>query len=180
VINGAMFAAEAAVGWWAQSTALLADSLDMLADASVYGMALYVVAGSTRLQANAATANGATQIVLGLGVLSEVVRRSLYGSEPVSMLMMAAGVVALIANLTCLMLIAKHRQGGVHMRASWICSSNDVVANVGVVISGALVMYFGSRFPDLIIGAAISVVVLRGGVQILREAKEAREGEASA
>ena len=173
-INGAMFFAEAITGWLAESTGLLADSLDMLADASVYGIALYAVGRSGRIQANAATASGVLQIVLGLGVLLEVVRRFLSGSDPASALMMVVGALALVANVSCLLLIAKHREGGIHMRASWIFSTNDVIANFGVIISGSLVMYFGSRLPDLIIGAIISVVVLRGGVQILREAKEAR------
>lgn len=179
-INGAMFLAEALAGWWGESTGLLADSLDMLADASVYGIAVYAVGQSRRLQANAATASGVLQIALGLGVLLEVVRRFLYGSDPVSTLMMAVGALALVANVSCLRLIAKHREGGVHMRASWIFSTNDVIANLGIIISGGLVMYLGSRLPDLIIGAVISIVVLRGGVQILREAKEAREGEVGA
>lgn len=179
-INGVMFIAEALAGWWGESVGLLADSLDMLADASVYGIALYAVGRSRGLQANAATAGGVLQIALGLGVLVEVVRRFLYGSDPVSMLMMAVGAIALVANVSCLMLIAKHREGGIHMRASWIFSTNDVIANVGVIISGGLVMYLGNRLPDLIIGAVISAVVLRGGVQILREAKEARQGELGA
>ena len=179
-INGVMFIAELVAGWWGESTGLLADSLDMLADASVYGIALYAVGRSHRLQANAATASGALQIALGLGVLVEVVRRFLYGSDPVSMLMMAVGAIALVANVSCLILIAKHREGGVHMRASWIFSTNDVIANLGVIISGGLVLYLDSRLPDLIIGALISAVVLRGGVQILREAKEARQGKVGA
>ncbi len=179
-INGVMFIAEAVAGWWGESTGLLADSLDMLADASVYGIALYAVGRSARLQTNAATASGVLQIALGLGVLGEVVRRFLYGSDPVSMLMMAMGTIALVANVSCLMLIAKHREGGVHMRASWIFSTNDVIANLGVIISGGLVLYLGSRLPDLVIGALISAVVLRGGVQILREAREARQGEIGA
>jgi cation diffusion facilitator family transporter len=179
-INAAMFVVEAIAGWWGESTGLLADSLDMLADASVYGIALYAVGRLPRHQVNAAVASGVLQILLGLGVLLEVLRHFLYGSEPVSVLMIAVGTVALIANMSCLMLIAKHRKGGVHMRASWIFSRNDVIANLGVIISGALVMYLGSRLPDLIIGAFISVVVLRGGIQILREAKDARAGEVGA
>lgn len=179
-INGAMFLIEAVAGWWGESTGLLADSLDMLADASVYGIALYAVGRSRRLQANAATASGVLQIALGLGVILEVVRRFLYGGEPVGVLMMSVGALALAANVSCLLLIAKHREAGVHMRASYIFSTNDVIANLGVMISGAIVMYLGSRLPDLVIGALISVVVLRGGIQILREAKEAREGEVGA
>lgn len=179
-INGAMFLIEAVAGWWGESTGLLADSLDMLADASVYGIALYAVGRSRRLQANAATASGLLQIALGLGVILEVLRRFLYGGEPAGMLMMSVGALALAANVSCLLLIAKHREAGVHMRASYIFSTNDVIASLGVIASGALVMFLGSRLPDLVIGALISVVVLRGGIQILREAKEAREGEVGA
>jgi len=173
-INGVMFIAESLLGWWAESTALLADSLDMLADASVYGLSLYAVARTAKHQADAARASGILQIALGLGVLFEVIRRLLYGSEPVSLLMMLVGAAALAANLLCLVLIAKHRDGGVHMRASWIFSTNDVIANLGVIISGGLVMWLGSRLPDLIIGAIVSAIVLRGGLHILREAREAQ------
>jgi len=174
-INGAMFLIEAVAGWWGESTGLVADSLDMLADASVYGIALYAVGRSRRLQANAATASGVLQVVLGLGVIIEVARRYFYLSEPVSVLIIGVGLLALVANIACLMLIAKHREGGIHMRASWIFSTNDVIANLGVIVSGVLVMYLGSRVPDLIIGALIAIVVIRGGMQILREAKESRE-----
>lgn len=180
VINGFMFITEATVGWWAESTALIADSLDMLADASVYGVALFAVARSRRLQTNAASVSGLLQIALGTGVLFEVVQRYFYGSEPVSMLMMSVGTIALIANVTCLALIARHRKGGIHMRASWIFSTNDVIANVGVIISGGLVMYFGNRFPDLLIGGIIAFIVFLGGFRILREAREAREKEIDA
>jgi Co/Zn/Cd efflux system component len=179
-INGAMFLVESLAGWWGESTGLLADSLDMLADASVYGIALYAVGRSPGLQKGAASASGVVQIALGIGVLFEVVRRLLYGSEPVSLLMMTVGVVALLANVTCLLLLAKHRKGGIHMRASWIFSTNDVIANLGVVISGGLVMSLGSRLPDLIVGGIISAVVIRGGVQILREAKAEGEGDVRA
>ena len=179
-INGGMFIVEAVAGWWGQSTGLLADALDMLADASVYGVALYAVGKAQALKAKAARASGYVQILLGIGVLAEVVRRFLYGSDPVSVLMMSIGAIAFLANLSCLALLAKHRSGEVHMRASWIFSVNDVIANLGLVIAGGLVLYFDSRIPDLVIGAAISTLVVRGGVRILREAKAARESELGA
>lgn len=180
LINGLMFAVEAIAGWWGESTGLLADSLDMLADAFVYGIAVYAVGRSSRLQGNAATLSGIFQIVLGLGILFEVVRRFVYGSDPVSALMMVVGTIALVANLSCLMLISKHRNGGIHMRASWIFSTNDVIANLGVIAAGILVMYFDSRLPDLAIGAIITIVVVRGGVQILREASESSDSDVAA
>ncbi|HEX9640175.1 MAG TPA: cation transporter, partial [Candidatus Krumholzibacteria bacterium] len=109
-----------------------------------------------------------------LGVLVEVVRRFLGASDPVSTLMMSVGLVALIANVSCLVLIARHRKAGVHMRASWIFSTNDVIANLGVIVSGGLVLLLGTGIPDLIIGALISTIVVRGGIQILREARAAQ------
>jgi Co/Zn/Cd efflux system component len=173
-INGAMFLVEAVAGWLADAAGLVADSLDMLADASVYGIVLYAVGRSRRLQADAAFASGLVQIALGAGVLLEVARRLVYGSEPVSALMMLIGGVALAANVTCLILVARHRDAGVHMRASYIFSANDVIANVGVIVSGTLVLLLDSRLPDLVVGAVIAVVVVRGGIEILHQARAAR------
>src|SRR5690606_24845662 len=101
-INAAMFAIELGAGLIAQSTGLVADSLDMFADAAVYGLALFAVGRAARLQVRAAHLAGIFQIVLALGVLVEVARRFLYGSEPASMLMMGFGLVALVANVSCL------------------------------------------------------------------------------
>lgn len=173
-INAAMFVVEAIAGWLGQSTGLMADSLDMLADASVYAIALYAVGKSHRIQTAAGTGSGFLQILLGFGVLADVVRRFYLGSEPVSGLMMSVGTLALIANVTCLMLLAKHRDGGIHMRASWIFSTNDVIANVSVVISGALVAVFGNRVPDLVVGTLVAILVVRGGLRIIRESRESR------
>jgi Co/Zn/Cd efflux system component len=174
-INGGMFVAELVVGLYADTAGVLADALDMLADASVYAVALYAVGRSLRIQTHAARASGYVQIALGLGVLGDVVRRAIVGSEPVSALMMVVGAIALVANVTCLLLISKHRDGGIHMRASWIFSATDVVANIGVIVSGALVLLLGSRIPDLLVGAAIAAVVIRGGLKILREVRAASE-----
>ena len=167
-INGIMFAIEITVGWWAQSTGLIADSLDMFADAAVYGVALYAVGHSVQMKLRAAHFSGWLQIILALGALGEVVRRLVLGSEPVSTLMMSFGLVALVANVTCLLLIAKSRDNGAHMKASWIFSANDVIANLGVILAGGLVAWTGSRYPDLLIGLIIGVVVLNGARRILQ------------
>lgn len=171
-INAFMFIFELVLGLLAQSTGLIADSLDMLADASVYTISLYAVGRSEALKNKSAKFSGFAQILLAILVLADVLRRFFLGSEPVSALMMGVGVIALVANAICLTLIAKHRDGGVHMRASLIFSKNDVIANIGVIVAGALVWVLGSRYPDLIIGSVIAIVVLRGGFQILREAAE--------
>lgn len=177
LINALMFLAELGVGWWAQSTALIADAMDMLADAMVYGVGLFAVGKTIAAKIKAATLSGWLQIGLGLLVLVDIVRRLLYGSEPISTPMMVMGLVALMANITCLILIGKHRDGEVHMRASWIFSKNDVIANVGVIFAGVLVAATGSRMPDLVIGLVVALVVFRGGLHILKDAK--KEAEAS-
>ena len=92
--------------------------------------------------------------------------------------MVGVGIVALAANSVCLMLIARHRDGEIHMRASWIFSRNDVLANLGVIVAGLLVGIFHHSMPDLIIGAGISIIVVSGGIRILREVSEARSNSA--
>lgn len=171
-INAVMFVLELGVGWFAQSTGLIADSLDMLADAVVYGIALYAVGRAITDKARAALVSGYFQLLLAMLILIDIIRRVLLGSEPASQLMMGMGFIALIANIICLLLIQKHRHGEVHMRASWIFSTNDVLANIGVIISGALVAWVGSRWPDLVIGSLIVILILRGARMILIDAKK--------
>jgi Co/Zn/Cd efflux system component len=158
-------------GFLAQSTGLIADSLDMFADASVYAVSLYAIGRSVSLKTKAAFLSGIMQIALALTALADVVRRFIWGSEPLSSFIIGIGLLALIANVTCLLLISKHRQGDVNMRASWIFSKNDVIANLSVIVSGGIVALTGSRYPDLVIGFMIAVLVSRGGFQILREAQ---------
>ena len=171
-INAVMFLLEFVIGWLAQSTGLIADSLDMLADAGVYGIGLYAVGRTLRAKTHAASISGVLQLALAMLVVADVLRRYVVGSEPFGVLMMGVSLIALAANLACLALLAKHRNGEVHMRASWIFSTNDVLANLGVIIAGALVYATGSRTPDLLIGLIIALLVARGGVMILREARE--------
>lgn len=170
-INGVMFVLELAVGWYAQSTGLIADSLDMLADATVYGIGLYAVGKSLAHKTRAALWSGWMQGLLGLVILADIARRALFGSEPVSTLMMGMGTLALAANVWCLVLISRHREGEVHMRASWIFSKNDVIANLGVILGGLLVWFTGSRWPDLVIGTLIALVILRGARHIIADAR---------
>ncbi len=166
-INASMFVLELGMGIMAQSTGLIADSLDMFADAAVYGVSLYAVGKSARLKLKAAHLAGWLQLALALGVLIEVLRRVIFGSEPVSTLMMGMGTIALLANIVCLLLIFKSRNQGAHMKASWIFSANDVLANAGVIIAGTLVALTGSQIPDLIIGVIIGFIVLNGARRIL-------------
>lgn len=167
-INGTMFFVEMVFGFIAQSTGLIADSLDMLADAIVYGISLYAVGKPVVSKNLAARASGWMQMLLAGGCLFEVGRRFFAGGEPVSTLMISVSFVALLANVSCLWFISKHRHGGNHMKASWIFSSNDVLANAGVIFSGVLVATTGSQYPDLAIGLLISLLVASGAFRILR------------
>ena len=170
-INASMFAAEMIVGILADSTGVLADSLDMLADALVYGVGLYAVGKAIAAKVMAARLSGLLQIAIALAMLADILRRVFTDSEPVSWLMVAVSMAALVANMTCLRLISRHRDGGDHMRASWLFSRNDVLANLGVISAAVLVALTGSRWPDLAIGLLITVIVLRGGFAILKDAK---------
>lgn len=167
-INAGMFIVELALGLIAQSTGLIADSLDMFADAAVYGLSLYAVGRAPTAQRRAARVSGWLQILLALGALSEVARRAVLGSEPVGALMIGVAVLALVANLSCVALLAKHRQGGVHLKASWIFSTNDALANLGVMLAGVLVAVTGRAWPDLVVGTVVGCLVLWGAVRILR------------
>jgi Co/Zn/Cd efflux system component len=166
-INAVMFVIELVAGLVAQSTGLVADSLDMLADASIYAIAL-LAAGNVASQRRAARLSGWVQLALAGLVLVEVLRRAASGSEPVEALMVGVGLLALAANLTCVAILSRHRRGGAHMRASWIFTTNDALANLGVIVAGLLVAVTGSALPDLVIGTAIAVLVASGAWRILR------------
>jgi cation diffusion facilitator family transporter len=174
VINATMYFLEMAAGVLANSTALLADSLDMLADAAIYGIALYAVGRPHSAKRRAAFTSGIFQGVLGLMVVGEVIRHFLYGSEPVSLVMIVGGAAALAANVSCLWLLRKQRRGEVHIRASWIFTRTDALANLGTILGGTLVLATRSALPDLIAGAAISLVVLYGSFEIIRDAVSER------
>jgi Co/Zn/Cd efflux system component len=169
-INAFMFVAEFTLGIASESTALIADAMDMLADALVYGVSLYAVGKTMHTKVKTAQLSGAFQILIGAGVAVDVVRRFIWGSEPESLYMIAVGFFALIANVICLAIIAKHRKGEIHMRASWIFSKNDVIANIGVIVGGVLVTLLASPYPDLIIGFIISIIVMKGGISIISDA----------
>ncbi len=172
LINLSMFFAEFGAGILVQSTALISDSLDMFADAAVYSIGLYAVGRAASVKSKAALFSGIAQILLALFAMQEVVRRFVEGGSPDPVFMIGVGSMALVANVICLKLISKHRDGDVNMRASWIFSVNDVIANTGVIIGGILVYLLDNRMPDLVVGAIIGFIVLRGGVRIILEARK--------
>jgi Co/Zn/Cd efflux system component len=162
------------VGVVADSTGLLGAALDNLADAAVYVVSLYAVGRMVAAKARAARLSGVLLIVLALGLLAEVVRRFVTGSEPIGLAMIVTAVVNAATNLFCLRLLRSHREHGVHLKASWIFTTNDMLANLGIVASGVAVMVFKSPLPDLLIGLVVVGIVLKGGWDILGEAREAR------
>ena len=168
VINAGMFFGEAIGAVLADSSALLADSLDMFADAAVYGLALFGVHRARATQLKAARLSGVLQLLLAAGALAEVVRRLVFGSQPEAPLMVVVAAAALAANATSMWLLARHRQGGAHMKASWIFTTNDVIANLGVIVAAGLVQLLGSNVPDLVVATGIALIVLNGAIRILR------------
>ncbi len=174
-INLTMFLVEIFVGFYAESTGLIADGLDMLADSFVYGISLYAVGKSIAVKNRTAFLSGIMQITLGVLCLVEVGRKFYLGSEPLSNYMIGISIIALIANVWCLALIHRHKDGEVHMKASWIFSANDVIVNTGVIISGVLVYFFKTNIPDLIIGAFVALIVIKGGITIIKLSRPQKE-----
>lgn len=174
-LNAAMFVVEVAGGLLVQSAALLADGLDMFSDAAVYALALAAIGRSARFKTGAARWSGWALLVLGLGLLGEVARRAFAGGAPEGRWMIAIALLALAVNVTVLRLLARQRSGEVHLRAAWIFTRADVVANAAVIGSGIAVLATGIGAFDLAVGAAIALYVIREAFEILGEARAARE-----
>src|ERR1044071_2689552 len=139
IINAAMFLAEFGAGVVAGSTALMADATDMLGDALVYGVSIYAIAKSDRWKAGVAAFKGAFILILGLGILVNVAIKIQSGVPPSWSLMLMFGGLALVANLTCVVLLWRFRAQDVNMASTFECSRNDVISNVGVLIAAGLV-----------------------------------------
>lgn len=167
-INAAMFVVELVAGWLSNSAGLIADAADMFADAAVYGLALFAVGKTAGHKLRAAHVAGSLQLILALGALSETGRRAIAGHFPDELTMIGIALLALAANVACLLLISRHRHRGAHMQASYIFSANDVLANLGVIVAGGLVLWTGSPWPDWVVGFGIGIVVLLGSIRILR------------
>lgn len=172
LINAFFFVLEVVTGLVAQSMGLVADALDMLADALVYGMALYAVSQVVSTQKRVAKLSGYFQLALAVGGLFEVLRRFTVGEqEPNFGLMMGISALALVGNSASLYLLQKSRSQQAHMQASQVFTSNDVIANIGVMVAGGLVYLTGSAWPDLVIGLVVFGLVARGAFRIFQLAK---------
>ena len=171
LINAGMFVAEFSAGLVSGSTALLADSLDMLADAIIYALGLFALGRARHWRGRVAFTSGVLQLLLGLGVVFEAFWKMLADGLPDAATMGLFGVIALLANTLCFVLLTRFRDGDINLRATWICSRNDMIGNVGVLLAAALVTWTGSSIPDIVIGLAIAAVVIHSAWRILIEAK---------
>lgn len=170
-INGAMFLVEFVAGVAASSTALLADSIDMLGDAIVYGFSLYVVTRGVRWQARAALLKGVIMAAFSVGLLVQVALKLALGFKPSAEVMGAIGLLALAANLACLGLLWGRRDDDINMRSVWICSRNDVMGNLGVLLAAAGVALTGGPWPDIVIGLLLTAVFASSAVKVIGEAR---------
>lgn len=172
LINFAFFILEITAGFISKSMGLVADSLDMLADALVYGLSLWAVGSTVTRKKKVAKLSGYFQLALALLGLLEVIRRFISFEEvPDFQTMIIVSVLALIANSVCLYLLQKSKSQEAHMKASMIFTSNDIIINTGVIVAGVLVLLTQSKYPDLIIGAIVFLIVVRGAFRILKLGK---------
>jgi len=172
-LNALMFVVGIVAGVIANSTGLIADSLDMLADAGAYGIALVAIRRGNFFKARAATVSGSFLLVLGIGVLGEAVRRALLETSPQSSIMLAVASLSLVVNSTVLYQLGKFRHRAVHLRATWIFTRADVIANLAVILSAVLIAWTRLNVLDSIVGAAIGLYVCKEAFEILRESHAA-------
>ena len=169
VINAVLFVVEAGAGLLAHSTALLADSLDMLGDSLVYAFSLYVLWRSAEWRATAAVLKGIVMAAFGIGVLAEAVYKITAAVVPVAETMGIIGLLVLLGNGLCFLLLFRHRSDDLNMRSTWLCSRNDIIANLAVLVAAMGVKVFDASWPDVLVGAAIAALFLKSAVSVLRE-----------
>jgi cation diffusion facilitator family transporter len=168
-INAAMFAIEMGAGALAGSQALQADALDFLADAATYGISLAVIGAPLRVRALAATAKGASLTLMGLWVFGSTAYHVFVLGVPRAEVMGAVGFLALAANLASVAILLRYKEGDANVRSVWLCSRNDAIGNVAVMVAALAVWVSASRWPDLIVAAIMAGLFLMSSVQILRQ-----------
>jgi len=171
LINGAMFLIEGIYGWLAQSSALMADALDMLGDAAIFGFSLYVIRLDSIWQNRAGYIKGIIMALFSISVLIGAFYKLFNPVVPEAFTMGGIGALALVANLICAILLLGFRDSDINMRSAWICSRNDVLANIGVLLAAWGVAWTGSSWPDLIVGVSISALILKSAIEVLKDAK---------
>lgn len=174
IINLVMFFTEVTAAFLADSSALLADSLDMLADVFVYGLSLYALTRGHQARVKASLIKGALMAVLGVFVIGEALFKIVHPVQPLGETISLIGGLAFVANAACLFLLTRYKNTDLNTKSAWICSRNDVFANISVIIAGILVGYYNSMWPDIIIGLGIAFVVLQSSFGIIKEGMKHR------
>jgi Co/Zn/Cd efflux system component len=169
-INGVMFTVEVIAGLAAGSASLQADALDFLGDTANYAISLLVVGMALRYRASAAMAKGVTMAVFGLWVIAMVIWHIAQGTLPSAFTMGTVGIAALIANAVSFGLLWAYRHGDSNMRSAWICTRNDVLGNLAVLVAAAGVFGTGTGWPDVIVAAIMAGLALQGAVLVIRQA----------
>ena len=170
-VNGAFFLAEIVAGAAAGSAALMADALDFFGDTANYAISLGVAGMVLAWRARAALLKGWTLVVFAIWVLGSTAWHALSGTLPRAEIMGVVGVAALIANGAVALLLYRFREGDANMRSVWICSRNDAIGNLAVVLAAAGVFGTGTGWPDVIVAAIMGGLGLQGGWQIIRQAR---------
>ena len=169
-VNAVMFVIEFATGILAASTALLADSLDMLGDTLVYGFSLYVVSRNDAWKSASAFLKSGIMAVFGIFVLGQAAWKLLHPETPRFEMIGLIGLLALAANGCCLVLLTRHRKEDVNMRSVWLCSRNDIIANSAVLVAALGVWMADSQWPDLAVGLGIAILFLLSAVHVFQDA----------
>ena len=179
VLNVGLALAFFGTGLFSDSSALMANGLDNSSDAVVYAISLVALNRPPRWKRAAAQFSGVMLLVFALGVVLDAVRRFLSGSEPLGEAMMAMAVVAAAVNLLCLFLLKRIENRDVNLRAATTFSFNDFISNGGILVGGALVLWSGQNWPDLIVGIGVAAMAVYGGVEILRDAHQEKRSTRS-
>ena len=171
IINAVMFVVEFSGGIKAASLSLTGDSLDMLGDALVYGCSLYVIQKGKKAQARSAILKGGIMLITAIAVFARATYQLFAQTVPTASLMSEIGILALIANLICFLLLIRHRNDNINMSSVWLCSRNDIIANTSVLLTAGLVFLTGSFLPDFILGLLLTVVFAQSAGQVLTQAR---------
>ncbi len=174
VLNATMFLVEMGAGQLAQSQALQADALDFLGDALTYGISLAVIGKSANIRSNAALAKGISLALMGTWVLGSTLYRVFYLGLPEASIMGSVGFLALAANLASVLLLVRYKDGDANVRSVWLCSRNDAIGNVAVIIAALAVWGTATGWPDVIVAAVMAGLFLSSSFQIVTQALHER------
>lgn len=171
LVNLAMFIVEIASGLHANSVSLLADSLDFFGDAASYGLSLWVLSMHLSIRAKASLVKAISMAIFGLWILGSALSHLLSGVIPAPETMSMIGVLALLANLGVAWLLYAYRDGDSNMRSVWLCTRNDAIGNLAVILAALGVFGTGSAWPDLLVAAIMASLALHAAWQVIIQAR---------